>query len=322
MKMSYVKRWTLMGLLALVLLAPGWAPAQTKFGRIVAFGTSLSDPGNAFALIGQMSLPPYDTLDQFLVPSAPYGKGGHHFTNGATWIEQFARPLGLAGNARPAFQGSGTEATNYAVGGARARDVGNDTLSVEVGAFLRDFSGEAPTDALYVVEMGANDVRDALAAFAAGGDAAGIIKEALNGIGSNIGVLYAAGARKFILWNVPNIRRTPAVRILDGQVPGAGLVAEGLTQSFNAGLDTIVGSLAGLPGVEIVRFDAYQKLEDLVADPEKFGLSVVDTACIKPDIPPFECRMPDTYLFWDGIHPTAAVHAIIAQEVAVLLTQQ
>jgi phospholipase/lecithinase/hemolysin len=321
MKPTVVKRWTFMGLVALMLLTPGWAAAQTTFERIVVFGTSLSDPGNAFAFIKTMSLPPYDVLDPFLVPSAPYGKGGHHFSNGATWIEQFARPQGLAGNARPAFLGPGTEATNYAVGGARAREDGINILSVQVGQFLVDFGGVAPSDALYVVEMGANDVRDALAAFATGGDSGAIINGALSGIGNNMGALYAAGARKFLVWNAPNIRLTPAVRILDGQFPGAGLAAEGLTQSFNAGLDGLLGSLAGLDGIEIVRLDVYQRLNDVVADPGAFGLRVVDTACVTPGIPPFECQKPDEFLFWDGIHPTAAVHAIIAQEAALALAQ-
>jgi phospholipase/lecithinase/hemolysin len=322
MKPTCVKKWALMGLLALVLLTPGWALAQTTFGQIVVFGTSLSDPGNAFALIKTMSLPPYDTLDQFLVPDAPYGKGGHHFTNGATWVEQFARPLGLAGNTRPAFQGPGTEASNYAVGGARAGGNGADTLSAEVGAFLRDFNGAAPPDALYVVEMGANDIRDAIAVLPDLGQAGIIISDALTAIHNNIVALHAAGARKFIVWNAPNLKLTPAVRILDKLFPGTGQAAQGLTQSFNAGLDAILASLAGLPGIEIVRFDAYGKLNDLVADPGKFGLSVVDTACVMPDIPPFECREPEEFLFWDGIHPTAAVHAIIAQQVTVLLSQQ
>jgi phospholipase/lecithinase/hemolysin len=321
MKPTSSKRWWFMSLLALVLLAPGFAAAQTTFGRIIVFGTSLSDPGNAFALIGQMSIPPYDTLDTFLVPDAPYAKGGHHFSNGATWIEQFARPLGLAGNTGPAFQGPGLEATNYAVGGARARDVGPDTLSAEVGAFQHDFGGTAPPDALYVVEMGANDIRDAIAALPDFSQADAIIGSALTAIGNNIVTLHAGGAKKFLVWNAPNLRLTPAVRILDKLSPGAGLAAEGLTQAFNAGLDALLGSLTGLPGIEIVRLDVYKTLNDLVATPGAFGLSVVDTACIMPDIPPFECKMPDEFLFWDGIHPTAAVHAIIAQQAAVLLSQ-
>src|SRR6266403_2992286 len=90
MQLASVKRWTLMSLWALVLLVPSWATAQVTFRRIVAFGTSLSDPGNAFALTGQANTPPYDDpqlLDPVsLVPGAPYVIGGHHFSNGATWV--------------------------------------------------------------------------------------------------------------------------------------------------------------------------------------------------------------------------------------------
>ena len=84
MKSTSIKKWTLVGLLTLVLVLPGLAAAQGAVGRIVVFGTSLSDPGNDFALRGIENVPPYDTLDPFLVPDAPYAKGGHHVSNGAT----------------------------------------------------------------------------------------------------------------------------------------------------------------------------------------------------------------------------------------------
>ena len=85
--------------------------AQGPFASIVAFGTSLSDSGNAFVLRGGTNTPPDYLLDPLLVPSAPYARGGHHFSNGATWIEQFARSQGLAGSARPALPGSGAGRT-------------------------------------------------------------------------------------------------------------------------------------------------------------------------------------------------------------------
>ncbi|MBT1075696.1 SGNH/GDSL hydrolase family protein [Geobacter grbiciae] len=318
MKTTRVNGWAVMGLLlALVLQVPGLASAQTTFGRIVVFGDSLSDPGNLFALEGGANTPPYNTLDQLLIPDKPYARGGHHFSNGATWVEQLSEPLGLAGNTRSAFQGSDTEATNYAVGGARAHDDGiNVNLQAQVTAFLNAFGGAAPADALYVVEFGSNDIRDALAAGAAGGP---ILEGALASIGNNLGALYAAGARKFLICNAPDISLTPAVLTLDKLSPGAGQFASFLTVTYNSGLDLLLGSMAGLPGIEIVRVDFFQKLHELVATPATFGLSVVDSACIMPNTPPFACQNPDQFLFWDGTHPTRAVHAIMSQEAASAL---
>src|SRR3982751_6575841 len=96
------------------------ATAQSRFSGIVVFGTSLSDPGNAFALSGDAATPPDFTLNPFLVPTAPYARGGHHFSNGATWIEQYARSIGLAESVRPAFAISSAAVNNYAVGAARS----------------------------------------------------------------------------------------------------------------------------------------------------------------------------------------------------------
>jgi outer membrane lipase/esterase len=40
---------------------------------------------------------------------------------------------------------------------------------------------------------------------------------------------------------------------------------------------------------------------------------------VTPNIPPFTCREANEFLFWDGIHPSKAGHAIIAQEAAEVL---
>jgi phospholipase/lecithinase/hemolysin len=315
MNIARIRCWKVLGLSVLFLALPCWASAQTTFNRIVVFGTSLSDPGNAFVLTGEQSTPPYNTLDSLLIPSAPYAKGGHHFSNGATWIEQFARRLGFSTYVQPAFKGESTKAANYAISGARARNVaGSASLSAEVNAFLQDCGNAAPSDALYVIEFGGNDIRDALA-----NHDPSIIRCALSAIVDNIHNLYSKGARKFFIWNVPNLRWAPAVRMLG---PVVGTYAEMLSQGFNMGLSTVLDELSSLPGIEIVTFDAYGILNDLVSDPEAFGLRVVDRACIAPNNPPFECKAPDEFLFWDGIHPTKAVHAILAQDAALALAQQ
>jgi phospholipase/lecithinase/hemolysin len=321
-----MKLWTIsvLGATAILTVASGDVSraADRPFGGIVVFGTSLSDPGNAFALRGGTNTPPDYQVDPLLVPSVPYARGGHHFSNGATWVEQFARSRGMAGSVRPAFLESGA-ATNFAVGGARARDDGhNVNLTAQVDAFLAQVDGVAPADCLYAIEMGGNDIRDAFVAYVSGGGptAAGAILQAANvAIAESIMRLYQAGARQFLLWRAPNVGLTPAIRALDQASPGAALLAKSLTAGFNAGLDGAVGQLSNLPGASIVRLNAERILDGLVQAPDLFGLSNVTTACITPSAPPYTCQAPDEFLYWDGIHPTRAVHEILAQETASAL---
>src|SRR5258708_36852098 len=158
-KSKAVKKCLFIGLLGCALCAPVFALAQGPTIGIVAFGDSLSDPGNAFALVGGTNTPPDYSVDFFLVPDQPYARGGHHFTNGATWIEQLAQSQGLAANAQPAFRGSSAGATNYAVGSARARDDGSPTnLTHQVDRFLQDFGRAAPAGPLFLIPTPSNPI--------------------------------------------------------------------------------------------------------------------------------------------------------------------
>jgi phospholipase/lecithinase/hemolysin len=317
---SWVVRNLLIGCVMLVLTVPRPALAQPSYSGIVVFGTSLSDSGNAFALRGGANTPPDYLLNPLMVPSAPYARGGHHFSNGATWVEQFARSLGLAGSVRPAYGSASAVATNFAVGAARAYDDGqNVNLSEQVEAFLQSTGGVASPSELYVIEMGGNDVRDALGAYPTGH--AVILQQALGAIAANIARLHGAGARHFLVWSAPNPALTPALRRLALVNPAIAQLALALTQSFNSNLGGVLTQLSALPGISIGRLDAYALLNEIVADGERFGLANVIDACITPDEAPFACTNPDEYLFWDGIHPTASVHGIIAQLAASVLGQ-
>ena len=307
--------------LMLGLAISGRDPAAATVVPLVVFGTSLSDPGNAFALNAGINVAPDYAVDALLVPSHPYGAGGHHFSNGATWIEQFARSIGSASSAQPAYRGDDRRASNFAVGAARAYDdAKNLNLSEQVDEFLARTNGVAAADALYVIEFGGNDVRDAINVAVQGGNPGAVMQAALTSIATSIGVLYQAGARRFLIWNVPNVALTPALRTLDARFPGLAMLAAGLTVAFNAGLNGALDQLEGLPGIDLRRFDAFQKLNDLSTSPEAFGLVNVTTACITPGVAPFACDDPDRYLFWDGIHPTRAVHALLALEASTLLS--
>ena len=299
---------------------------QAGIDRIVAFGASLTDTGNAFFWLSQpatqncgtsLNVPPYDALDDLLIPDGPYARGGHHFTNGATWVEGLARYLALAGNVRPALQNTGMKASNYAVGGARA--VANYpcrfNLPAQISSYLADFP-KTSARTLVAIEIGGNDVRDALVAAASGQDPSPYIANALGSLSTSIIQLYGYGAQKFLVLNVADIGKTPAVRALG---PVAVGVAGALSKAYNDGLTVAVSNLAAA-GINVRILDVYTTLNNVVADPEQYGFLNVTDACITPNQPPFACAQPDTYVFWDGIHPTKALHAIVAQQAIAVIS--
>jgi phospholipase/lecithinase/hemolysin len=339
---KYLQRITLTAAftVACLIFSTAAIAKQKPFDRIVVFGTSLSDSGNAFVLLSGPSafgfegcnmgtpanVPPYDALDEFLIPDGTYAKGGHHVTNGATWVEQLARGKGLSGNTRPALRNPGKEASNYAVGGARACDYPcRFNLSDQLEAYLADFP-ETSADTLIVLEMGSNDVRDAVAIYATDpGKSLNIIFEAIQNIGTAVQKLYMQGARKFLLMNVPDIADTPAVKKLDDLYLGTADLANQLAVNFNDGLAllqlTLNSNPEEWPGMDVRILDVYTLLNEIIEDPASYGIIDTEDACVTPDVPPFTCKKPDTYLFWDGIHPTKVVHGIVAQEAAEVLNQ-
>lgn len=83
---------------------------------------------------------------------------------------------------------------------------------------------------------------------------------------------------------------------------------------FNNGLAVMLdGVQAGLPRVSFAGRDMFRDLGQ-VANSAAAGLPDVQNTCITPDtnIHLF-CAQPDQYLFWDGIHPTCAGHAILVR---------
>ncbi len=298
--------------------------AEVTYDRIVTFGDSLSDPGNFFTLFSDVSIQPFEAEN---VPSAPYAVGGHHFTNGKTWLEQLTHSLHLPNNGQPAMLAPGVF-TNYAVGRSRARDVVPDSvfsdfnLTMQVDAFLDDYGNQAHGDTLYVMWIGANDLADALF----DPDPSVIIGASVGNTIAQIVRLYQHGARKFLVPNLPNYANTPRVRKVASMYPSPvdEMILQNVTLAsagYNAALEGNLALLqASLPGVEIINLDIFGILNAVVADPGSIGLTNVEDSCVTPEIQGGAyCANPNRFLFWDGAHPTARAHKVLAKKAAEVL---
>jgi len=290
-------------------------PWKPPFEKIVVFGDSLSDPGNLFVLTGQYSVRPFAPI-----PSAPYLIGGLHFSNGPTWVEDLSRELHSPSGAGPALRVPQLY-TNYAFGGARARTSaagGAPDLATQVGMYFGDSSGTADGRSLYVVWVGANDLRDAVEALASdqsGGTSASIVQGALAGIAQNIATLWSAGARTFLVPNEPNLALTPALLAQPPQVQGAAAAFSALYDSKLA--EILAGLEQQLPQSKIVRLDVYTLLTGVIAAPKLYGFTHTQEPCLAFGvIAGAICSDPREYVFWDAIHPTAAVHRVLANAAA------
>ncbi len=312
---------------------------------LLIFGDSLSDTGNAAALGAGIVTPPFAGL----IPEGPYAS--LRFTNGRTWVEDLASKMDASDSARAVFQFP-EEGRNYAVGGARARLVaGSFNLSEQVGLFLSSVDDEEIRSELLVMAFGGNDVRDAIVEFstvlALGGSepaaqfaSAQMLCAAVANIELNVAVLYDAGARQFLVMNSPDLGVVPAITVLGSGASALGSELSGLFNLLLANGDTPLPGTGGLgicaltgvdvqgltalestlAGTELVLFDVFAVLNEVVADPQAFHLSNGIDACITPGVLSGAiCQKPRNYVFWDGIHPTAAMHRIVGHKAAELL---
>jgi outer membrane lipase/esterase len=269
-------------------------PREPEVSNLWAFGDSLTDTGNLHFLSAGMA-----------PPSPPYFNG--RFSNGPVWIEPFAERLGLVIDFDIPF------ANNQAVAGAFTGldglfGAGTGVLS-QVGGFLAAGGTFEPND-LVVVWAGANDYLFTPIA----------PPDAVENLALAVTELSDAGARRFLVPNLPNLGDTPLARS-QGPAVVDGLSA--LTAAHNAILAEVMAQFADLLEVEIVMVDVNAGLREIFTRPVVFGFDNLGVPCLvqQPDgtRPPSGACPPDgaTFdatgtLFWDLIHPADAAHALLA----------
>src|SRR5262249_34255934 len=132
----------------------------------------------------------------------------------------------------------------------------------------------------------------------------------------NIQTLWAAGARHFMVLDIPDPALAPFVRSLDPAVQAAA-TQTGLLH--NVALDAALAQVSALPGLQLLRFDVGAALERIVRTrPE--GVTNVTEPCLRFGVLlDTVCAHPQHHLFWDGAHPTHAGHRLLGEAAQRLL---
>ena len=276
-----VIRWVLTAAAAVVLVtqtgaASAAAQAGSSISRVVVLGDSFSDNGNLYALTGN--------------PGPPYWQG--RISNGPVWAEYLAQRLEVP-LSDFAWAGATTGVGNIVDGGT-VDELGAFGLPGMTMAFQNAF-GADPIDpnALYVLWGGSNDLRSAT-------DPAEVtvaIGKAVANLVTMVVTLQGLGATQILALNIQDFSKAPAFLHEDPQVL---FFLTQVTLAFNQALKANLP-----PGVHY--FDTLSRFSDFIADPEDYGLSnVTDQLILTPGAD------PNKYFFWDGVHPTTAAHALIA----------
>ena len=328
-----------LALLASVVFLTATAHAALNRSGLVVFGDSLSDTGNnaaiVDALLGRIRTPtpiPNALTGGTLVPTFPYATD--RYSNGNLWVDTFAPAIDQRATA---LMDGGT---NYAFGGARVGPVNSrglldpggfpPTVATQVASFLR--TGAVNPNALYVMTGGNNDARDA---FGPSG-IAGLIADNANAItlgimpsvsavitnaaaqfssqvAASVAALKSAGALDIVVWNVANVATTPESIGLatsftsSGGAPSYAEIGVQLSDAMNSALVSAVSSFS-----RVHIFDFHGVLQKAVTSGTFSNVTDACAASLTCD--------PLNYLYWDGIHPTSAMHGVLSTAMVDFVT--
>lgn len=282
---------------------------------LIVFGDSLSDQGNARPFLERYN-------------EQVYREG--RFTNGETAVEIMAQAMGWSvqpsGHLVALREGrplvNADFGNNYAVATALAAGDRVYDVPLQVLTYLRASQGVADPNTLYVFLAGSNDVMD-IAIDLPWPKTVERVMLSAGRVYQQMEVLLAAGARHFLVIDVPDVSRTPALKSLPAV---ARWQISWINRLFNEQLEQWRPRFQlDFPQAHVTFFGAYTWMAHLVENPTLYGLADVMNACYFYGAsdwnPPCSLATVDTFVFLDSIHPTAAVHRRFGQALAATLQQ-
>jgi 3-phytase len=282
---------------ALVLMAAAPRLYAGQFTQIVAFGDSLTDTGNVYNLAANT-----------FPATPPYYNG--RFSNGPIWLDVLAAGLGVP-DPTPSRLGG----TNYAYGGAETGLSGlssNNTpnIGTQVTTYVNSLTTPPTSSQLFVVWGGANDFLHfpALPLPDPSTPATNLMTE--------ITALAKAGAKNFLVPNLPALGETPYVKQqLAPSYPGIEATMNNLTAQFNSDLAADLNTLQSTLGIKIYRLDVSSLFQLVLTNPGAYGITNVNDQAKSgaEGVPGTVVPNPNQYLFWDQVHPTQTFHFLLGE---------
>ena len=264
------------------------AEAQT-YNRLVVFGDSLSDNGNLYAATGNTT-----------PASPPYWQG--RFANGAVFTEQ------LGFNAAN-FLGPVNGSINMAFGGARTENQSSPLGMQAQLALYRSRGGVFGANDLVTVLGGANNIFQELPAAAATTNPTGFMATAMRSAATDVsgivGTVAGMGAGTIAVISLPRLSTTPQFRGTAG-APLADYAATTYNTALLAGITPLA---AANPNSNIIYVDLLTGGDAMALNPGAYGITNATERCFNGVT---VCSNPDSYFYFDGVHPTQKGHSLIA----------
>jgi outer membrane lipase/esterase len=269
---------------ALAAAVLGTTAEASSFTSFWALGDSLSDDGNFHDITGE--------------PSPPYFEG--RFSNGRVWAEHVADD----------FEGLPTG--NFAYGFSRAVPDGSDPipdLPAQVGLFAAGSAGQLGTRPVVSIWSGNNDL---LFRGIPEGRAVAVGREAAKAVGASALALSSLGVRDVALFTMPDLGSVPRYALSPD--PKERKRATRGSHAFNKTLAWQIPKLERA-GLNVIEIDIAGLFQQMIADPEAFGVKNATIPCLAPGTLPCSPAEALERAFFDPVHPNSVIHGQIADVV-------
>jgi phospholipase/lecithinase/hemolysin len=274
-------------LLALSIVTSATSGAQRTFTSLTMFGDSFSDVGNLNELT--------------------FGAFPSRISNGPVWSDVLGGLIGRTDDVTPAFKlrrAAGVYAVAGALTGTDLTGTGTQ-IALWCGVTPAGCTRTADATGLYTLFAGGNDLRAAAAnpLLSAAQLQAAAVTAATNIVQQGQSLL-GLGAQSLLFAYLPDLGLTP-----DRRLTAQSAELSDMTRTFNAALETGISQLRlGAPMARFFDLRLDNLFVNLLQYPSTYGFTNTTDSCLAAGQFP-ACA---GYVFFDGLHPSSASHAVIA----------